>query len=74
MNRKLVAELLRLCACFVKAFCAVFFGLLIFTTLSWVFGIPELGYNIFSVVFPWLLKIVLVIGCLLVVISLSAGL
>jgi hypothetical protein len=74
MNRKLVTELLRLCACLIKAFCVVFFGLLIFTLLSWVFGIATIGIAIFTTVFPWLLKIVVMIGCLLVVTALSAGL
>jgi hypothetical protein len=73
MKRRLVEQLLRLCAYLVKGFCAVVLSVLVFTLLSWAFGATSLGISILSALFPLLLRAAIVIGCTLAITSLSAG-
>jgi hypothetical protein len=73
MKNNVVARLFRLCAYLVKAFWTVFFSLLVFTLLSWVFGVADIGMAIFSAVLPWLWRAGLVIGCTLAITSISEG-
>jgi hypothetical protein len=73
MKSTLATQLFRLSTYLVKGFCASLLSLLVLTILAWVFGFGEVGITIFSAIFPWLLKAGIMIGCTLMLTSLSEG-
>jgi hypothetical protein len=73
MKNPLTTNLLRLCTYLVKGFCACFLGLVIFTLSSWVLGLAEEGLAIFLLIFPFLLRSSIMIGCAFALTSFLEG-
>jgi hypothetical protein len=73
VKKKFAARLFQLSTYLVKGFCATSFSLLVFTLLSAIFGLAELGFAVFSAVLPWLLRAGLAIGCTIAITSISEG-
>jgi hypothetical protein len=73
MKNPLTTKLLRLCACLVKSLGACFLSLVIFTLSSWVLGLAAEGMAIFTLIFPFLLRSSIMVGCAIALTSFLEG-
>jgi ABC-type multidrug transport system permease subunit len=49
----------------VKGYCAMVFGAFILSLLLYVIGQPQLGFDLMSRMFPWLVRSAIVVACFL---------
>jgi hypothetical protein len=71
MKNNRAKKLFQLSTHLVKGFFTIFFGLIVLTLIFWAIGFPHIGMFIFSALFPWIVRLGVMIGCTVAITSLS---